>query len=315
MKKMTVACFVMSTALWAQPALPKYKVVKGYPGAANIAAINAAADQGYRVAFAYQSTVLRLESIPPDTYRYLPLPQARAGASFLNTLNQQGALGYRWVDTLLEKEPHPRNYEYRTAEGFTLNSRDASAEELVREGFEQIGESLGGVVYIRELGNSDIKTRRPSRVLYERTGKNFMKKIGPLAREGYRYRSKEPIRGGRRGLMMELCDSSCGGAVEYRSFDVKEAAQLEHDLNSLGAEGFRVLPNSLYNEPYLAERTAAARQSYSYRVISVSDDQAVEDALNAGDREGYDALGVAAHVGWTAHVFVILKKTIASTAP
>jgi hypothetical protein len=102
---------LLTSSLSAQVApAPKYKVVKG----GKIATVNALADEGYRLLVPGQVFIMRLDSTPPDTYRYLAMNLDGGPAQFLNRLNEQGARGYRWVPGggLVEKEPHPKNYEY-----------------------------------------------------------------------------------------------------------------------------------------------------------------------------------------------------------
>lgn len=107
------ASLALASFLVAQDTpLPKYKVVR------NVEALNAAADQGYRL-FVPGSPfrVLRLEGRPPDTYRYMAFTVVPRATDFLNWLNAGGAQGYRFIYRayLPEKEPHPRNYAYTLA--------------------------------------------------------------------------------------------------------------------------------------------------------------------------------------------------------
>jgi hypothetical protein len=296
--------------------LPKYKVVKGYPPNEAAAPMNAAADQGYRLLFAARLAVMRLDAAPPDTYRYLPIPDAGGQASLLNALNQHGALGYGWREEsdVLEKAPHPRNYEYKTLEGLAKKSRDRSYQSLLEQGFHVVAERGFGPVFMREVGEThSAEPPNPVRVVDAFRTSNMMKDIAELAARGYRYRGPEVSRkGGGKAVSMEKCDSACRGPLEYRAFDVNNSRQLEKDLNLLGRDGFHVVPRSLACSPNLAERPAKHEQSYSYRVIDVADEKATEQSLNAADRDGFVPLGFAAHVGWNVHVFVVLEKATVS---
>jgi len=298
---------------------PKYKVVKGYPPKEAAAPMNAAADQGYRLLFAARLAVMRLDAAPPDTYRYLPIPDAGGQASFLNALNQQGALGYGWVEgsTMLEKAPHPRNYEYKTLEGLTPTSRDRSYQSLLEQGFHVVVERGFGPVFIREVGGTrPAESPNSVQVVDASRTSNLMKDISELAARGYRYRGHEVSKkAAGKAVSMEQCGSACGGPLEYRTFNVNNSGQLEKDLNLLGRDGFHVVPRSLGFPPHLAERPARHEQSYSYRVIDATNQRAIEQSLNAADREGFVPLEFAAHVGWNVHVFVVLEKAMVSAGP
>jgi hypothetical protein len=251
-------------------------------------------------------------------HRYLPGPEHGGRSSLLNALNQQGALGYRWLadEGVLEKEPHPRNYEYEAAEGFTRKSRDRSYEFLLQQGFEPVGEFFPEQIVVREVGEQrPAGSRKPVRVLDAMRGRKLMEHVAELAKENFRYRSTEySQKGGGRALSMELCGTECGGPFEYRSFEVDNAAQLERDLNQLGREGFRVVPKSLGRSPELTERAANHAQRFTYRIAAVADASTVEQALNEGDHDGFVPIGVTAHVGWSVHTLMILEKTT-SEAP
>lgn len=297
--------------------LPKYRVIKGYPPRDNAAAINAAADQGYRLLFAYNFVVMRLEATPPDTYRYAPLPRSGEPAS-LNALNQQGALGYGWSERadILEKQPHPRNYEYRMPEGFTGKALDRSREALLDQGFQVVRDFGASAMLMHEIG-STLPGTHPKRVrLADALRKdNVMKNVSELAAQGYRYRSPAlSKRGGGKAVAMEECDATFSGPFEYRSFDVKDGEQLERDLNALGHDGFRVAPKSLAWTPHLAEHSTRQSQVFVYRVIPASGDSTMEESLNELDRDGFIPLGVA-YVGWNLRPYLVLEKATVSATP
>jgi hypothetical protein len=315
-----VGCVLLATSfIFAQNiGRPKYKVVKGWPPAKAVEPMNAAADQGYRVLFTGRLAVMRLDTAPPDTYRYQVIPDENRRANMLNALNQQGALGYAWLkDTpMLEKAPYPRNYEYEVVTGFTTKSRDRAYDAALEQGFQLMAERPSGLIMMREVGNvHPAEHQKPIRIADALRMGNLMKDITKLAAQGYRYRSHEASqKGGGKAVAMEACDSECGGPFEYRSFDVNDAAQLERDLNLLGTEGFRVVPQSLGWEPYLAERPAKHTQTFLYRVVEAQDESTAEKGLNAGDRDGFVPLNFAAHVGWNVHVFVVMEKVTAAAA-
>ncbi|MGA2169382.1 MAG: hypothetical protein ABSG62_14325 [Terracidiphilus sp.] len=321
MQRMIVLCLFLlsSTLLAAQNSpLPRYKVLKGHPPQDAVAAVNQAADQGYRILFSARLLVMRLDATPPDTWRYQPRPDDSLPNSFLNALNQQGALGYAWRPDswFLEKQPHPRNYEYRVLEGYTGKTRESSRQSLQAQGFTPVGMFLNQSIYIHEIGAAQpAAPPRPSRVVDALRKDNLMKDISALAAQGYRYRAHEPSnKGGGTAVSMEECDSSCGGPFEYRTFGVNHAAQLERDLNALGHQGFRVLPKSLDWPPNLVERPVNHAASFSYRVADAHDETTAQQFVDACDRDGFAPIGFAARVGWTVHVFIVAEKAAASPA-
>lgn len=310
---------LLSASLLAQNAsLRKYKVLNiDVRHEAAATPLNQAADEGYRLLFGYRFAVMRLDAMPPDTYRYLPVPEFRGRSSMLNALNQQGALGYRWRGdvAVLEKEPHPHNYEYQGAEGFTMNARDRSYESLLMEGFEPVSELMPGQIVIREIGGAPARPPREVRTVEAGRKSNLLKKISELASRGYRYSAPQFAgAGGGNKVLMEACDSSCGGPYEYRAFAVDNAAQLERDLNQFGNDGFHVVARSLDRSPSLVERPANRVQKFVYRIFEATDERSIEQALNEGDRDGFVPLGATAHVGWNVHVFMVLEKAT-SVAP
>ncbi|MGD0157068.1 MAG: hypothetical protein ABSB50_13290 [Terracidiphilus sp.] len=300
--------------------LPRYKVLNGYPRLEAITAINQAADQGYRILLTSRFVVMRLDATPPDTWRYMPSPQPTGTNAFLNALDQQGALGYGWLaDTeFLEKQPHPRNYEYRLLEGVTVKSRAHSLESLEQDGFTRVGMTRRDVrlVYMHEIGSPPPEHPRHTRELDALRAHNLMKNISELAAQGYRYRTSEISYEGGRAVSMEECDASCGGPFEYRSFDVKNSEQLEHDLNALGKEGFRVLPKSLDWPPGLVERPLKHSGVFSYCVGDASSEASVQQFIDDCDRDGFAPINFAAHVGWiVGGFFIIAEKAEVSPAP
>ena len=318
MRHTIAVCLLFSAAfLTAQnPTLAKYKVLK-VDVRRDVTAVNEAADQGYRLLFSYRFAVMRLDTVPPDTYRYLPIPEGRGRSSLLNALNQQGALGYRIVAEkgVLEKEPHPHNYEYRGAEGFTRNARNSSYASLQMMGFQPISDLSSEQLVVREIGEEHPAPRpKPVRVIDAIRQSKLLEHMAELAAEGYRYRGPQfSEKGGGHAVAMEICESTCGGPFEYRSFDVDTAPQLERDLNKLGSEGFHVVPRSMDFAPHVAERPANHTQTFTYRVIDASDEAVLAKELNQADLDGFVPLGGAAHVGWSVRVFMVLEKLTSAT--
>lgn len=93
---------------------PTYRVIPYAKGEKLPTKVAPAADAGYRVVLPGPFFILRLDTAPPNTYRYVLADETNGPLEFANQLNEQGVHGYRWLPTahLFEKEPHPRNYEY-----------------------------------------------------------------------------------------------------------------------------------------------------------------------------------------------------------
>ncbi len=143
---------------------------------------------------------------------------------------------------------------------------------------------------------------------------NVMKRVDELAAQGYRFLERHGFsKGGGIAVLMERC-SDCAGQYQYRHFDVKDADQLDRDLNSLGKEGFRVLTATLPGRAHLVERDTRAQRAFSYRVLEAKDGRAVESALKTADADGYAPLDFVWHSGWTADAFLVLEKQTTATA-
>ena len=135
---------LLASLLSAQGApAPKYKVVKSGKIEQAVAAVNTLADQGYRLLVPGPLFIMRLESTPRDTYRYVAMNQQGGPVQLLNWVNEQGAHGYRLVPEagVLEKEPHPKNYEYSIpAPPSRWGKTDPDAIPfLIRQGYRPIG--------------------------------------------------------------------------------------------------------------------------------------------------------------------------------
>lgn len=315
----------------AQPA--KYAVLKTENGETYLTSVNQLSDQGYRVLIAGKFTILRREATPPDTYRYLRLEVKGGPAQFANWINEQGAHGYRWMARtgLLEKAPHPRNYEYRNSPHGALGpSKGRELSSLLEEGYRPMGivyfsHAIGAATkemyFEHEVGQpayaSSLAPGSEIQLADAMRAGNVMKHVDELARQGYRFLSPhDSNKGGGIAVMMEKCRDDCAGRYEYRYFDAKDAPQIEHDLNPLGKDGFQVLPDALHARPHLLERDMRAKRSFAYRVLDAKDAAGLEQALNAADQEGYVPLDFVWHVGWTAEGFLVLEKeTTASVSP
>ena len=138
---------LLACSLTAQVAPPlKYKVLKSGKPQQTVAALNALAEQGYRLILPGQVFILRFEATPPDTYRYKPVDFKDGPVQFVNWLNEQGARGYRRVPwpgaDVMGKEPHPRNYEYASPSPHSFHFGGAKTDELsslVSQGYHPVG--------------------------------------------------------------------------------------------------------------------------------------------------------------------------------
>jgi hypothetical protein len=334
MKLLLRSLFLFAATLHAQTALPKYAVVKTENGEAFLASLNQLADQGYRVLAISKYAVLRLEAAPPNTYRYRRIEVKGGPAQFTNWINDQGAHGYRWLahTGLLEKAPHPHNYEYRVAPRRGLGpARNRDLSLLVEQGYRQIdpisfSHSLGAPTH-EVFFERDLDAPTPPPVAYPGTmiavadamrADNVMKQVDGLSRKGYRVVGPhDSDKGGGIALMLEKCRDDCSGRYEYRYFDAKNAAQVENDLNTLGKDGFRVLPAALIWRPHVLERDTRAKQAFTYRALDPTDADNLAQLLNAAGNEGFAPLEFVWHAGFaSAQGFLIIEKeTTASAAP
>ncbi|MGZ4833400.1 MAG: hypothetical protein ACXVZQ_10770 [Terriglobales bacterium] len=329
----SVVSFLLVLSAYAQAQPPKYAVLKTEGGDAYLASVNHLSDQGYRVLIGGQFTILRLEATPPDTYRYLRLEGKGGPAQFSNWINDQGAHGYRWMASaaLLEKAPHPKNYEYRNSpHGAFGPSKARELSSLLEEGYRPVasayfshplGAGANEMYFEHEVGQPAYASNLPPGSEIQvadamRTG-NVMKHVDQLAKQGYRFLSPHGSnKGGGIAVMMEKCRDDCAGRYEYRYFDAKDAPQIERNLNALGHDGFQVLPGALNDRPHLLERDTRAKRTFAYRVLHSKDAAGLEHALNAADQEGYVPQGFVWHVGWSVAGFLVLEKeTTASATP
>ena len=328
----SLASFILLASLHSQTPLAKYAVVKTENGDAYLTSLNGLADQGYRVVTVSRYTVLRLDAAPPDTYRYLRLEVKGGPAQFTNWINEQGAHGYRWLPRteLLEKAPHPRNYEYRNSPHGALGpSKNHDLFSVVLEGYHPAGivmfsHAFGAGTFEeyfeRELGERDPSLPKPGfiQVADAMRADAVLKHVNEFAKQGYRFLAPhQSNKGGGIAVMMQRCSEDCFGRYEYRYFDAKNAEQVEHDLNAFGNEGFRVAPAALGERPHLLERDRREKQAYSYRILNPVNAASLQTSLNSTDQEGYTPVGFVWHTGaWTGEGFLVLEKeTTAAPAP
>jgi hypothetical protein len=289
--------------------------------------VNQLADQGYRVLAARKYTVLQLETTPSDTYRYARFEVRGGPAQFTNWLNEQGAHGYRWVPSidLLEKSPHPKNYEYRNSphRGQWAPSKGHEISSVISEGYRpseivvfthDFGAPTEEMYFEREVSHTASARPQYSATVEVteamRIGK-ITNRMNELAQEGYRFLSTHVSgRGGGMAIMSEKCPDGGGGRYEYRYFDPKNAAQLEQQLNVLGKDGFRVIPTTLRRRPHLLERNTHEKRVFSYRALEAFSAVSLQNSLNTIAQEGYVPIDFVWHSGWTVEGFFILEKEI-----
>jgi hypothetical protein len=330
---------LLACSLTAQVAPPlKYKVLKSGKPQQTVAALNALADQGYRLILPGGMFILRLETAPPDTYRYVAADKKGGPVQFLNWLNEQGAHGYRWMPRLgadvMEKEPHPRNYEYASPNPHSYHFGGAKKDELsslVSQGYHPVGLAWFSLYagspwremfFEREMDakSNSVRTGEGKEVEIAdamRAG-NVMKQVDALAKNGYRYLGPcTSQKGGGLAVMMQKCGQDCGGPFEYRYVDVHDMGQLDKELNEQGKQGFRVVPQALMTRPHVLERAAAKTETYAYHVLPSKDSVALEQELNGKEQEGYEPVGYVGRSGmWTAEVLLLLEKvSIVSATP
>jgi hypothetical protein len=330
MMRWIVLFLISSLGAQLAPA-PKYKVVKG----GKIAAVSSLAEQGYRLLVPGRLLIMRLDSTPPDTYRYAASNTEEGHVHFLNWLNEQGAQGYRWVPGagLLEKEPHPKNYEYSflppTKPSWTMKTNPETISSLIGQGYHPVDSVLfaaligpGGTetLFEREVGTKPktIPTSEGWDVEIVRVGRagTVLKQFNVLAKKGYRYLGPyDPGAPGGLGDWMQKCEPECEQGFEYRYFDVHDLGQLTKELNEQGKGGFRVVPEAFRSRSHLLERAGGENKTYLYHVVQVKDPEPLEQALNAPEQEGYVPIGFVWHIGWTGEEFLLLEKASTVSAP
>jgi len=333
-------CFILFlacslSAQSAQNPKDKYKAVKADKPGQRVAALNALADQGYRLVLPGPVFVMRLEATPPDTYRYLAVDWKGGPVQFVNWLNEQGALGYRWVlgAEMMEKEHHPRNYEYISPGAGAHHFAPAKTDEissLIDQGYQPVGLawfalSIGSpwreMFFEREMGVESKSGRaidgKEVEIADAMRAGNVMKQIDELAKNGYRYLSPTiSQKGGGLAVMMQKCGQDCGGSFEYRYFDVHDPGQLDRELTEQGKAGFRVVPQALMMRPHVLEHDVAKAETYAYHALQSKDPMALEQELNGKEQQGYTPIGYVVHTGfWTGERFLLLEKISTVSAP
>jgi hypothetical protein len=332
MKLLPWSLILLAATLRAQSPPPKYAVINTKNNEAYVARLNQLADQGFRVLIVNKYTVLRLDAAPPDTYRYLRLEVKGGPVEFTNWINDRGAHGYRWRSGtgLLEKAPHPRNFEYSTAPHSKLHlSRPSDFSTMVEQGYRpldpisfqhSLGPSSSEVFFERDLDQpAPPQPRYPGTAIALAEGQRagtVLKGMAELAKRGYRFGGPhETNAAAYMAVMMEKCPDECSGRYEYRYFDAKSRAQVERSLNAFGKDGFRVIPSGLTRRPHVLERDTRAKQEFVYRVLDPIDAADLEQHLNAADNAAFVPLGFVWHSGFsTAQAFLVLEKEITASA-
>ena len=314
---------LLTSSLAAQVApLPKYRVVKG----GRIDAVNALADQGYRLIVPGELIIMRLESTPPDTYRYVAMNPDVGRDQFLTTLNGQGAHGYRWVPGggVGEKEPHPKNFEYSfiAPPGWNGKTKPETIASLTDKDYRlvdsvffaaTIGPGAAEVLFQREVEatpKSVPTTKAPEiEIIRASRADSVLGQLNERAKKGYRYLwPYDSGPAGGWGDWIQKCEPECEQGFEYRYFSIHSMDQMDKDLNAEGKNGFRVVPARLRSTTHLLERAGGENETYAYHVIRVKDPEPLEQALNAPDQEGYVPIGYVWRVGWTGDEFLLLEK-------
>jgi len=309
----TLGCFVLLQvcSLSSQVApVPRYRVLKtGKSQKQTVDALNALAGQGYRLILpSFSVQILRLETIPPEIYTYIAVDvDLRSPVDFVNRLNQQGKRGYRWVPELglgevMEKKPHPINYEYESPSAQSLNFGGTKlVSSLVSQGYHPLSSltasfSWQQVIFEREKGAKSKLGRavdwKKVQIAEGAGGGSWMQQVGALAKSGYRYLCPwTSQKANWLASMMQKCDQDCGGPYEYRYFDLHDIGQFDEKLSAQGREGFRVLPQTLESVFPVLEHDTAKTETYTYHVLPSKDLVALEQELNGKEQEGYEPIG------------------------
>jgi hypothetical protein len=343
MKQLLRLLVLMSLAagLLAQNSLPTYTVITTEKKDAYFDATNDLADQGYRVVAVGKFTVLRLEATPPDTYRYSRVESKDTPSELVNWLNAQGARGYRWRPPigLLEKSPHPRNFEYRTSpHGAWAPPKGGELSAEMRHGYRPLavvlfphflGSPTEELFSEREVGKqTPATTQCPSptvELVHAVRISKVMKRVNDLAKQGYRFLAPMPGGGSDVVVAMVKCSEESKSRYVYRHLrdSYKEAAQLERDLNVSGAEGFRILPAAISRTRHIVEEDVSDKRTFAYRAIALnpSDPAELQQSLDAAERDGYRPIDISwwhlAYAGDTSRADFLLveMETTGSPAP
>jgi hypothetical protein len=311
---------LLASSLSAQVApVPKYRVVKAGKADQTTVAVNALADAGYRLIVPGKLLIMRVDAMPPDTYRYVSLggEELKSNHSHLmNRLNELGSQGYRWSPAaeLMEKDPRPKNYRYASphVSGWSRQKISAMLSLMASQGYWPV--DVKELVFLQEVGAQPnpipISGEPEIEMADAMRADNVMKQVGSLANKGFRYLGPGlPLKGGGLDVLMQKCAQECKGPFEYGYFDVHDMDQLLGQLNEEGKDSFRVVAQALTSRPHLLERSVGQREIYSYHVLQAKEPAVLEQLLNAPEQEGYVPIGYVSRVGvWTADEFLILEK-------
>jgi hypothetical protein len=280
--------------------------------------VNGLASSGYRIRSVNGSYVLLEKAAdPPETYRYIWISSEYeySPAKMQNSVNEAGAKGYRLLTAgswIMEKPPHPHNYQYLIWTGL-VRSKKLTALLTPAAGcslFDFSGRS--SVTAIAECpGELAARPRWPDlnapvgpdahRYVIVNLEEDDLRKF---AGRGYRVRSVQ--RWPRPGVLME--SSSPSGNLDYRVFNVKGREETENRLNKQGAEHFQVFPASLNSGRQIMERAAGSRRLWAYRVLEVKDEASANEEIGRASTERYYPIGVVYHAGWTLTKLLILEQ-------
>lgn len=310
-------------------------------------AIQKAADSGYRVVAASSGAgKLLMERVasPPDTYRYLHLEGGEFQHSNLvgveNRINEAGAMSYRLLfvsygeaSALMEKAPHPHNFEYRVVSlsslsqrhsGWLLGRREQHMPSL--KGFEKrevtcLANPFRGlqepvVIFERPwpapgetpAREDTISSPHSLSVLNTLRISALEKELNRAAAQGLRVFGalQAWCAGGGKGGGITIVMAPVGSSekYEYRMIPHKGLEDTEARLNKAGAEGFRLLLQTLVAKGMAMERATGGGRQYAYRLVRIADPSRLETELTQAAREGFSPVGTL-YAGGAA---VILQK-------
>jgi len=283
---------------------------------------------GYRVLLWRRWVLLERTAVLPDRYRYLDLSSV---APSTKALNEAGALGYRQLAGTLwqmEKEPHPRNFQYRIA---NLKKRPTLP------GYRPVAVWINDVIWERE-GEADGEPEAPPekeeqtlRMVNSRRASTLEKEMNRHGEQGYRllgipggvlmekstgeetfrYRllTKKHLREEIQGMPPEHIQGmlKAGAEAGWAALQHVGLAVVEGKLNAAGAEGFRLHPQSLDGPHMILGKSSRTDERYAYRVLEVRDPPPGEE-LERAAQEGYRPVGFAYTPTFLAEVEVLILE-------
>ncbi len=147
------------------------------------AELNAAAANGYRIVTRTSGTLMEKVATPPEIYRYrvIKADVKWHKGKLVEEVNAAGAQGYRLLPSsvvfvpsgitkqllsidamsgtdefILEKEPHPHNYEYKLVSDKSSWSGSSSGQLDLKDGFDLVGMEISSnanayLIYERDM--------------------------------------------------------------------------------------------------------------------------------------------------------------------